>query len=286
MTSAGSAASATMPATICRACLRWSRSNVSCVCGSRGPRSQELRARRVDQQERHRSALLDEQLLQLERRGVDPLEVLEQDDHRLQRVIPTPTPRASKEPASAPPRRGRHGRVTLGNGQARATVPPAATLPGTLCPLLPAARARAVTRASDAPSGSRRETASRLGHRVEGRVRKVGGSLGLEQVFGVRSTPRASPARAVTCRSPARPQQHDLPLTFPRPLEALKEERPLRVPSDERGEPSGGPRMEAASHAARLHHPVEVTELGDAPSVLRAVPRRRRDPPPTCGSPP
>src|SRR2546425_3884370 len=86
--------------------------------GPERPRWTELWPRRVEEEERRRRALLDEELLQLEGRGIDPLEVLDEDDERLEACGPEhPGGERGEQPPACHLRRGQHRRVAPGDGE-------------------------------------------------------------------------------------------------------------------------------------------------------------------------
>ena len=88
------------------------------VMGPECPRRPELRPCGVEEEKRRRRPLLDEELLELEGRGIDPLEVLDEDDERLEARRPEhPGGERGEEPPSRHVRRGQHRRVALGDGE-------------------------------------------------------------------------------------------------------------------------------------------------------------------------
>ena len=80
------------------------------------PRRPELRPRREEQQHRRGGALIDQQLVQLERRGVDPVQILEHDHQRLQaRVADRQRRQGAEQPLARHLRCGEHRRVAGGH---------------------------------------------------------------------------------------------------------------------------------------------------------------------------
>jgi len=202
--------------------------------GPERPGRTELRPRRVEEEERRRRPLLDEELPQLEGRGIDPLEILDEDDERLEACGPEqPGGERGEEPPSRHVRRGQHRRVALGDGEIEQGRDERQRLLGIepRRPERPLERRDAGLRRVLARPGE--ELPHELRHRVEGRVGEVGLPAHLEPGVGHPGQVLVQHLREARLPDPRlADDEHDLPLPLPRLLEARAEQPPLVFAAD------------------------------------------------------
>jgi hypothetical protein len=240
-----------------------------------GPARPELRTSGGQEEKRRRRALLRQQTLQRQGGGVDPLQVLEQDDQRLLARIPEDPCSEGRE--QAPVRhlgRFHHGRVLRRHCQLEQRCDQWQRLrgghPGGREPALQPGQRR-LRRAIRRP---RKDLLQQLRHRIEGRVRVVVRSARLEPdmrhpadlVAELTRQSRLPDARLAR-------HEHQLTLALTRLLEAGAQQTALLLSPDERRQPAERGRGEPALHAARTRHPPELHCLADSleslpPAVL------------------
>ena len=220
------------------------------VMRAQRPRRAELRPGGVDQQQPSRGALLDQQLGELERRGVHPVQVVEHDHHGLRaRDAEHPADQGREKLPALLLRRGDESRVALRHGNSEQRSDQRHGLGG----LLPRQRERGFERREPLLRRRVRESPEALlEHLGDGVGRACAGRRASPRTRSScrsrRPGSRGAAAPGATSRSPASPE---ITTTCPSPCCACSKRRRSSCRSSSRPTKGVSPRCAAAARRPR-----------------------------------